>query len=91
MENGANNKLIWESCKQKTATERTYERHVTVLQMRVTTIGASITPLIASLLALQTKYGTQAAYKNSSQALYLRSFLVWGNRVTRKLCTSAIQ
>jgi hypothetical protein len=44
--------------------------------MRVTTIGASITPLIAFLVARETKYGTQAAYKNSSQALYLCRFLV---------------
>jgi len=55
MENGANDKLIWRRCKQKTATERTYERHVRVLQMRVATIGASITPLIAFLLALGNK------------------------------------
>jgi hypothetical protein len=88
MENGGKDKLIWRSCKQKRATERTYERHVIVLQMRVTAIGASITPLIAFLLTRETKYGTQAAYKNSSQALYLCRFLVWGNRVMRKLYTT---
>jgi hypothetical protein len=38
-------------------------------------LGASITPLIAFLLAWETKYGTQAAYKNSSKALYLCRFL----------------
>ena len=87
MENGGNDKLIWRNCKQKRAAERTYERHVSVLQMGATTIGASITPLIAFfLLARETKYGTQAAYKNSNQPLYLCRFLVWRNRVMRKLC-----
>jgi hypothetical protein len=65
MESIENDKLIWRRCKQKRATEHTYDRHVTELQMNIATIGTNITLLIAFLLARETKYGTQAAYKNS--------------------------
>jgi hypothetical protein len=65
MESVWENKLIWRRCKQKHAAERTYERHVTELQMSIAPIRTSITPLIAFLPARETKYGTQAAYKKS--------------------------
>jgi len=61
MENGGNGKLIWRGCKQKRATKRTYERHVRVLQMRVTTIGGEHHALNCFfLLARETKYGTES-------------------------------
>jgi hypothetical protein len=71
MESIWNDKLIWRRCKQKGATKRTYDRHVTELQMSTAPIRTNITLLIAFLPARETKYGTQAAYKNSSQGLAL--------------------
>jgi hypothetical protein len=75
MESVWDDKLIWRRCKQKHAAECAYDRHVTELQMRIAPIRTSITLLIAFLPARETKYGTQAAYKNSSgrrrQALFM--------------------